>query len=272
MTVVDKEKFDSLAKEFYNACRVRLVLYDETGTLIYKAQDMNPICTELWKSPTLLGRCREANMCGIRGCYEKQGIHIYTCHIGFREVVTPVRMQDVTIGYLMFGQLADVDSKAALYQTVEGLCEKYGFEKATLTSAVDTLTCKSEEEIAAAAKIMEACTSYIIYKELITPENNRIIEAAKAYIEAHPEMQTDVTALCGELGVGRTRLYELFKAETGMGVAAYIRRRKMHRAKKLLKTTTLSIDEIAQAVGFADYNYFSRVYKKTYGKSPKRYR
>jgi AraC family L-rhamnose operon regulatory protein RhaS len=57
-----------------------------------------------------------------------------------------------------------------------------------------------------------------------------------------------------------------------MGIAAYVRRRRMHRAKKLLKNTTLSIGEIAHTVGFTDYNYFSRVYKKTYGKSPKRYR
>ena len=72
--------------------------------------------------------------------------------------------------------------------------------------------------------------------------------------------------------MGRTRLYELFDSEVKMGIAAYIRRRRMHRAKKLLKTTELSVAEIAEQVGFSDYNYFSRVYKKTYGKSPKRYR
>ena len=54
--------------------------------------------------------------------------------------------------------------------------------------------------------------------------------------------------------------------------AAYILRRRMHKAKKLLKVTDLPISEIANNVGFSDYNYFSRVYKKTYGKSPKYYR
>ena len=78
--------------------------------------------------------------------------------------------------------------------------------------------------------------------------------------------------MCEELAVGRTRLYEIFKKEAGMGIAKYINRRRMHRAKKLLKTSEMTIPEIAEAVGFTDYNYFSRVYKKTYGKSPRYYR
>lgn len=269
----DTEQIEMLMRSLYMLTGIRFVLFDtDFHEVIAYPREGCDFCKLMKGCSKTRRKCNYADRRSFEKCEKENALVIYKCHTGLNEAVMPLHENERIIGYLMFGQLADVDSKAALYQTVEGLCEKYGFEKATLTSAVDTLTCKSEEEIAAAAKIMEACTSYIIYKELITPENNRIIEAAKAYIEAHPEMQTDVTALCGELGVGRTRLYELFKAETGMGVAAYIRRRKMHRAKKLLKTTTLSIDEIAQAVGFADYNYFSRVYKKTYGKSPKRYR
>ena len=184
----------------------------------------------------------------------------------------PLRDDERIIGYLMFGQIADADEKTTLFTRLPALAEKYGFEGDQITAALETITVKSAEEIAAASKIMEACTSYIIYKELITPESNRIIEAAKAYIEQRLDEEIDPNVLCKQLDVGRTRLYELFRVETGMGIAAYIRRRRMHRAKKLLKTTTLSIDEIAQAVGFTDYNYFSRVYKKIYGKSPTKYR
>ena len=72
--------------------------------------------------------------------------------------------------------------------------------------------------------------------------------------------------------IGRTRLYEIFKSELKMGVSKYILRRRLHRAKRLLKTTDMSISEIAHSVGFSDYNYFSRVYKKNYGKSPRYYR
>ena len=82
----------------------------------------------------------------------------------------------------------------------------------------------------------------------------------------------DTERLCEQLGIGRTKLYEIFKTELGMGISQYILRRRMHRAKKLLRTTDLPIKQIADMVGFADYNYFGRVFKKTYGRSAKSYR
>lgn len=119
---------------------------------------------------------------------------------------------------------------------------------------------------------MEACTSYILLKELITPENSRIFNEAKEYIEEHLSENFDISTLCDLLNISRTKLYDIFQKEIHTGVSSYIRRRRMHRAKKLLKSTEEPVWEIAQSVGFSDYNYFSRVYRKTYGKSPKSYR
>ena len=46
----------------------------------------------------------------------------------------------------------------------------------------------------------------------------------------------------------------------------------MEKAKKLLKTTDKSSGEIAQEVGYKDPHYFSFVFKKTQGQSPREYR
>ena len=64
----------------------------------------------------------------------------------------------------------------------------------------------------------------------------------------------------------------MFSKETGIGVSEYIRKRRMHKAKKLLKNTKKPVWEVAQEVGFEDYTYFSRVFKNTYGKSPREIR
>lgn len=119
---------------------------------------------------------------------------------------------------------------------------------------------------------MEACANYIVFKEMITPQNDRIFLAAKEYIAAHLQENIDISSLCEELQISRSRLYTIFRQEADQGIAEYIKRQRMHRAKKLLKTTDLPIPEIAAEVGFLDYNYFSRVYKSVYGKSPKTYR
>lgn len=85
-------------------------------------------------------------------------------------------------------------------------------------------------------------------------------------------MPIRIETLCSELQIGRTKLYEIFRKELNIGVSKYILKRRMHRAKKLIKTTELSVTEISQSVGFSDYNYFSKVFKKIYGRSPKSYR
>ena len=60
----------------------------------------------------------------------------------------------------------------------------------------------------------------------------------------------------------------MFKSEYGIGIAAYIREKRLAKAKNLITNSDLSIAEISSVVGFSDYNYFSRVYKSRYNVSP----
>jgi len=64
----------------------------------------------------------------------------------------------------------------------------------------------------------------------------------------------------------------VFKRETGRSIIDYVIDRRIDEAKKLLLEGSMTLAQVAEAVGFADYNYFCRVFKKTYSKSPKSYR
>lgn len=269
----DVEQVRELMRAFYRMSGIRFVLFDaDYHEIIAYPEDSCDFCRMMKASPNTRRKCQRADRRSFERCEKENAAVIYQCHAGLVEATIPLHENENIIGYLMFGQVTDHVDKKRLYEGIDDWQARYGLDAAALRAGIDRITYKSRDEIEAAAKIMEACTSYIIYKELITPESNRLIEAARTYIEAHLGSELDIAALCRELQVGRTKLYELFRAETGMGIAAYIRRRRIHRAKKLLKTTELSIAEIAEQVGFSDYNYFSRVYKQVYGKSPKRYR
>ena len=60
--------------------------------------------------------------------------------------------------------------------------------------------------------------------------------------------------------------------ELGLSFSEYITARRMQKAKELLKDDSRSIEEIANAVGYHDYFYFTKVFKKTQGISPSKYR
>ena len=65
---------------------------------------------------------------------------------------------------------------------------------------------------------------------------------------------------------------QLFKKETGMTFVHYITQLRMEEAVRLLETTKKSTAEICSMVGYNDYLYFLRIFKKYTGKTIKQYR
>ena len=108
-----------------------------------------------------------------------------------------------------------------------------------------------------------------ILKELVTPSGKRLIDAIDRFIEEHIGEPLDVARICEAFSISRTRLYDTLRPYTDGGIAGYLKRKRLEHAKNLIRTTSLSIPEIASASGFSDYNYFLRLFKKAYGVSSK---
>jgi len=71
---------------------------------------------------------------------------------------------------------------------------------------------------------------------------------------------------------GRSVFYGKIKTITGMSPSDFLRHVRMQHAEKLLTESSLSLAEVAYAVGFADPKYFSRCFKKETGMTPTDYR
>lgn len=67
-------------------------------------------------------------------------------------------------------------------------------------------------------------------------------------------------------------LSKLFKDEVGMSISDFIQEEKFKEAKRLLAYSEKPISEIALLLNFNDQSYFSRVFKKVAGITPKKYR
>ena len=63
-----------------------------------------------------------------------------------------------------------------------------------------------------------------------------------------------------------------FKETTGFGFKEYLTHLRIQDSENLLKTTALSITEVALACGFSDGNYFGDAFRKIKGMSPNQYR
>ncbi|MCX5414330.1 AraC family transcriptional regulator [Streptomyces sp. NBC_00059] len=92
---------------------------------------------------------------------------------------------------------------------------------------------------------------------------------AVAHIESHLAERLVVPEVARTAGVSHNQLIRLFRAETGGTVVAYIRRRRMERARHLLRETTLPIQAIAAAVGMDDLQAFNKACRRELGASPR---
>ena len=98
------------------------------------------------------------------------------------------------------------------------------------------------------------------------------IQKALNYIDFNYTEHFTLNQLAEIAGISTSYLSTQFKKETGVTITDYVINLRIRRSLPLLATTSLPISEISEKVGFQDYNYFTRTFKKVMGKSPSQYR
>lgn len=91
------------------------------------------------------------------------------------------------------------------------------------------------------------------------------------YLHAHLSERITLTALGERLHFSPVYCDTVFKRETGRSIIAYLIGERMEAAKQLLEEGG-PLRDVALAVGFEDYNYFARCFKKHVGYTPLQYR
>lgn len=121
---------------------------------------------------------------------------------------------------------------------------------------------------------------YISSKTAPTPEESTFSAADEKFLNTMNQIITEnidepnmgVPFLCDKLGMSRASLYNKLKALTGMGANDYINKLRIDNAINLLLNSSLTVNEIADRVGFSTPRYFSAVFKKNMGCSPTQYK
>jgi AraC family L-rhamnose operon transcriptional activator RhaR len=108
--------------------------------------------------------------------------------------------------------------------------------------------------------------------EAVTGPTHPAVTQAMRLLEAEPARQWTLTELAEGLHLSPRYLVRIFKTTTGLPPMAYLAQHRVEQAASLLLHTDQPITQIAQAVGWADQNYFARRFKAHYGLSATTYR
>lgn len=98
------------------------------------------------------------------------------------------------------------------------------------------------------------------------------IRRACLHILQNAEQMIDTPQLSRDLGISHSAFRNHFKQITGLPPGQYQIHIRLNKARRLLRNSTLSIQEIAEQLGFESIYYFSRLFKKKTGCSPLAYR
>ena len=104
-------------------------------------------------------------------------------------------------------------------------------------------------------------------------QGSQLVESALAYIDAHyTDENISLNSVAKAINISTNYLSAVFSQTMGLSFVEYLTQKRMTRAKQLLRQSRKRTSEIAAETGYKDPHYFSFVFKKTQGCTPREFR
>lgn len=271
ISVFDITKLRSLLKDFYEITQIRITVFDDNlNELTSYPDEVADFCKIVRSCDTGRIACAacDADACAKAACQRKT--QIYRCHAGLTEAVTPLIVNEVLVGYLLFGHVFSYSSYEAGWQEIEKHCCQLPVELEELKAACYRRPLMKMEYVHATTHILLAVATYLVMERMATLQTDQLAVQLDHYLSTHFTENFNASELCQRFGIGKTQLYKIARQLYGCGIAEHIRNLRMVHAKKLLtEHRECSLAEIATQCGYGDYNYFISVFTRTVGASPR---
>lgn len=105
-----------------------------------------------------------------------------------------------------------------------------------------------------------------------TARQHRTAEAFRDYVQQNYQEDISMQDAARAMGYSEAYFCKLFKQCFGKNFTAYLTEYRVDKAKKLLRNPLVNVRDVSNAVGYADSNYFTKVFKRMTGQSPTEYR
>lgn len=125
-------------------------------------------------------------------------------------------------------------------------------------------------------KRLQALAASAIWEFLDAPSGQHAgpiaLHRSRRWVEENLPAPISLDGLARVAGVGRTPLRKLFVEAEGISPMRYVRRRRLHHAALLIRTTGMKLAAVAETCGFANEFHLSRLFKAEFGVSPRNWR
>lgn len=290
---IDEEKTGRLALKIMNdlsaatACPITIVESPHKYSLetLHEAyvQDISGMMLRAFGKRNMIMKARELSgrESIINRIHETHRKEIQSCLKGGRlQELKKLLFEEIGLGFCEEQGWTYLEVRQTLQRFVNCLLE-YSLKNMDAASAVDA---QSMLEIAdKAAEHMdekELCETMteIIEFFLHTTQTEaadsicQAVRQAVEYVEEHYYENLSLAALSEQFHVESSYFSRMFRKETGDNLMLFICKKRMEKALEYMKESDRNLTEIAFMVGYDDYTYFNKVFRKMLGVSPREYR
>lgn len=239
------------------------ILDTKKNYLYSNGREKSRLCAEVQRSAEGRIRCS----CSDRDMIERAERELrpisHICHAGLRDTVVPILQGGILVGFIIIGRVRPALSPIPREDYGDINMTKDEYERLYME-----LPFLYEESFDGLIDLL----SHILFESAIEVDYDKFINAAIGYIDENLHRPITIEELCRELYISKNLLYKKFRTFFGCTVNEYITDKRVERARALLDTTEESSRRIAELCGFENYTYFSRLFKKKMGISPREYR
>lgn len=274
VSVFDLEQLESLLQDFHRITGIRITVFDaELSELVSYPQSCAAFCRIIRSCPQGRAGCAVCDREACAVAARENRTHIYRCHAGLTEAVTPLYVGRVLVGYLLFGHVFGYEDREEGWEIIRDACSGYPVDPEALKKSCEECPQVSLDYIRAAARILHAIAFHLVRERMATLREDSDAARLDNLLSANFTGEITAQGLCRELGLGRSKLYKLAKQLYGCGISQQVRQMRMELARNLLLDhPEMSIGQIAAECGYEDYNYFIAVFSRSAGESPGAYR
>ena len=264
------EKIDSLLRDIAAITGLTLGFWDnKMNLLVVQPPKQNPFCYAIRCTVEGRQRCTKSDHEMLTECIVNHGPATRICHAGIPDSAVPLYYDDHLLGFISFGQLTN---KLRPFDEVWQRIANLGIDVEKMKRAYNALPHYSHDHIRATTTIAKACIEYTLLEKMISISNTTAAEDIAAYIDEHLSERIFFIDIMNRFHLSKSALYDLFRRNFNTTVHSYIQSKRLEHAAAALTESDEPVADIAARFGIADQNYFSRIFKQTYGMSPLAYR
>ena len=273
MIYYDTPFLNNLFNKLSELLNASITLYDQDfhSTENY-SEEIRPLCACI-KSNHMRSLCILSDSNVLNSLRDNESTcFTYNCHFGFKEIAMKLVHKDVILAYILIGPFRDETQDSKVAEQLEMLCKNENVEREQIFKQYEEMPLFTEKKYESIKTLCMSLFNYAIAQNMITMRENMFSAEIEPYIQNNLHLDLSVEHLCKQFFLSRKQLNTLFLKNVNESPKKYVNRQRILKARDMLISTDKSSDQIAEAVGINDYNYFIKVFKAFDGHTPSFYR